>query len=159
MKKRDPLDHLKPEPPKQPGAIETFTLNTLKEELSSVSLKLAKSQDEAERLKGRLDLMERYSKDERHHWGTLLVSMQEKNAALMVENATAKIDVAASKYRAEANAAWAWQHEDAAVLDAFRVELMDKSRAEAVEECQRLRAELATYKEPHSERVCNTEVE
>lgn len=159
MKRRDPLDHLKSDPPRQPATIEAFTLDALHEELRSVSLQLAKSQDEAERLKGRLELMERYSKDERHHWGALLETMQEKNAALMVENATARIDVAASKYRAEANAAWARQQDDAAVLDALRVELMDKSCAEAVEECQRLRAELATYKEPPSERVCNTEVE
>ena len=159
MKKRDPLDHLKPEPPKQPGAIEAFTLDALQEELSSVSLKLAKSQDEAERLKGRLDLMERYSKDERHHWGTLLVNMQEKNAALMVENATAKIDVAASKHRAELCAAWAKQQEDVVVLEGIRVDLMEKSLAEAVEACQRLRAELATYREPESGRVCITEVE
>lgn len=84
--------------------------------------------------------------------GALLESMQQKNAALMVENATARIDVAASKHRAELSAAWARQQDDVVVLEGIRVDLMDK-------ECQRLRAELATYREPESERVCITEVE
>lgn len=152
MKRRDPLDHLKPEPPPQPATIEAFTLDALHEELRSVSLKLAKSQDEADRLRGRLEVMERCSKEERQHLGALLESMQQKNAALMVENATARIDVAASKHRAELSAAWARQQDDVVVLEGIRVDLMDK-------ECQRLRAELATYREPESERVCITEVE
>lgn len=151
MKRRyDPLDKLR-DPPPQPYPVEAFEVTALRKELASVSLQLAKSQDQAESLQGRVDLLERHAKDERLFWGGLLENAQKRNAILMAENAAARIEVVASNHQAHLSAQQLKHHEDLAVLDKFTSELQvrwsEEKRAAAEKECQRLRDDMARYQQ------------
>ena len=150
MKRRyDPLDNLKAEAPQQAAPVETFEVSVLRKALADMSLQLARSQEQTENLKGRFELLERYSKDERLFLGGLLENAYKKNAALAAENSAAGVEVATSQREAHLSAQRLKHQVAFSALDTFRYQLqIDQSegkRIAAEKECQRLREELARH--------------